>query len=76
MYALQRRQHDNSIEGRLKARMQVDALQPLTSSLEDEEGADPQKSSLSRNPYSEEDLKEAAQFLRLGVRILTVTLVP
>ena len=76
MYALQRRQHDNSIEGRLKARMQADALQPLASSLEDEEGADPQKSSLSRNPYSEEDLKEAAQFLRLGVRILTVTLVP
>ncbi|KAI0092784.1 hypothetical protein BDY19DRAFT_926274, partial [Irpex rosettiformis] len=66
VYALQRQQHDNSIEGRMKARMKADALQPLSSSLEDEEGPDVEKAALSSNPYSEEDIKEAAQFLRLG----------
>ncbi|KAI0770789.1 hypothetical protein BC629DRAFT_1442099 [Irpex lacteus] len=65
VYALQRQQHDNSIEGRFKARMKADALQPLQSSLEDE-GDEAKKPALNTIPYSEEDLKEAAQFLRLG----------
>lgn len=69
VYALQRQQHDNSIEGRFKARMKADALQPLQSSLEDE-GDEAKKPALNTIPYSEEDLKEAGQFLRLGVRFL------
>lgn len=69
VYALQRQQHDNSIEGRLKARMKADALQPLASPLEDE-GGETKKPALNTLTYSEEDLKEAAQFLRLGVCFL------
>ena len=63
----QQRPHD-SIEGRLRARIQAEKLQPLTS-LEDEETPDPSKEALTKNPYSEEDLKEAVQFLRLNVRV-------
>ncbi|KAI0346744.1 hypothetical protein BDW22DRAFT_1322252 [Trametopsis cervina] len=67
LFALKRQQHDGGIEGRLRARMQADALQPLKSSLE-EDGVDDAKADLNKTPYSEEDLKEAAQFLRLGAK--------
>lgn len=68
LLALKRQQHDGSIEGRVRARMQADALQPINS-LDDDETADIAKTELAKTPYSEEDIKEAAQFLRLTVRI-------
>ena len=65
--ALHRQHGDDSIEGRLRAKMRADALQPLISSLEDEnEGIN--KSGLHETPYAEDDVEEAAQFLRLTVR--------
>ena len=49
--------------------MQADALRPLTSSLEDVDADNSaEKDELRKSPYSEEDLQEAVQFLRLGVR--------
>ena len=57
----------DSIEGRLRARMQADALRPLAS-LEDEDAEEETaKVAVSKTPYSEEELKEAEQFLRLNV---------
>ena len=50
--------------------MQADALRPLKSTLEDldEEGETGiEKLELRKEPYSEEELQEAIQFLRLGV---------
>ncbi|KAI0692651.1 hypothetical protein BC835DRAFT_1307044 [Cytidiella melzeri] len=67
LYSLKRRQHDGDIEGRLRTRMQADALQPLTSTLEDDdETSGTGKQEANKTPYSEEDIKEAEQFLRLG----------
>ncbi|PSR73628.1 hypothetical protein PHLCEN_2v10547 [Hermanssonia centrifuga] len=63
--SLQKRQPDGSIEGRLKARMQADALQPLTS-LEDDTPTASKKAEPRPISYSEEDVKEAVQFLRLN----------
>ena len=68
--SIQQRQAGHSIEGRLRAKMQADALRPLKSTLEDldEEGETGiEKSELRKEPYSEEELQEAIQFLRLGV---------
>ena len=48
--------------------MQAEKLQPLAS-LDDEE-ADETDLKLNNTPYSEEELKEAAQFLRLTVSIV------
>ncbi len=66
--SLQKRQPDGSIEGRLKARMQADALQPLPS-LEDDTPTASKKAERRPISYSEEDVKEAVQFLRLNVSI-------
>ena len=63
---LERQRPHDTIEGRLRARMQADALQPLTN-LEEEGDVSEPKANLSKTPYSEEDIKEAAQFLRLSV---------
>ena len=63
---LERQRPHDTIEGRLRARMQADALQPLTNLEEEGDVAEP-KANLSKTPYSEEDIKEAAQFLRLSV---------
>jgi hypothetical protein len=60
-------QPDHSIEGRLKARMQADALQPVVSLEDDETSTAAPKETLRKTPYSEEDLKEVVQFLQLTV---------
>jgi len=62
---LQRRQAGDSIEGRMRARMQADALQPLTSALDDDSASGIEKPELRKVPYSEEEIQEATQFLRL-----------
>lgn len=46
--------------------MRADALQPLTATPEDDDAA-PEKAELRTSPYSEEELQEARQFLRLSV---------
>ena len=46
--------------------MRADALQPLKATLEDDDAA-PEKAELRKSPYSEEELQEARQFLRLSV---------
>ena len=69
--AIERQRGDHSIEGRLKAKMQTDALRPLESSLDDADDttdAAADKTALRSSPYSEEELQEVTQFLRLGVR--------
>ena len=69
--AIERQRADHSIEGRLKAKMQADALRPLESSLDDADDttdAAADKTALRSSPYSEEELQEVTQFLRLGVR--------
>lgn len=69
--ALQQRQAGHSLEGRLRAKIQADALRPLKSTLEDvDDDGGLEKAGLRRSPYSEEELQEAVQFLRLGVRLL------
>ena len=45
--------------------MRADALQPLKATLEDDDAA-PEKTELRKTPYSEEELQEARQFLRLS----------
>ncbi len=51
--------------------MQADALRPLKSSLDDVDADDSsEKPELRKSPYSEEELQEAIQFLKLGVRLL------
>ncbi|EMD40567.1 hypothetical protein CERSUDRAFT_44717 [Gelatoporia subvermispora B] len=65
---LQRRQADDSIEGRMRARMRADALQPLTSALDDDSASAAEKAGLRKTPYSEEDIQEATQFLRLSAK--------
>ncbi|TFY69927.1 hypothetical protein EVJ58_g158 [Rhodofomes roseus] len=65
--SLSRQQAGNTIEGRLKAKMQADALQPLTATLEDDD-AQPEKTELRISPYSEEEIQEARQFLRLNAK--------
>ncbi|KAI0370278.1 hypothetical protein BV20DRAFT_995525 [Pilatotrama ljubarskyi] len=67
--SIQRHRADHSIEGRLRAKMQADALRPLKSSLDDvddEGGGDADKPELRKSPYSAEELEEALQFLRLN----------
>ncbi|KAI0637805.1 hypothetical protein C8Q77DRAFT_1048037 [Trametes polyzona] len=66
--AIQRQRPDHSLEGRLRAKMQADALRPLKGSLDDVDAddGDDAKAELRRAPYSEEDLQEAVQFLRLN----------
>ncbi|OCH88306.1 hypothetical protein OBBRIDRAFT_94146 [Obba rivulosa] len=66
--ALQRRQTGDTIEGRLRARMQADALQPLTSALDDDSSSAAEKPELHKTPYSQEDIEEATQFLRLSAQ--------
>lgn len=69
--AIQQRQAGLSLEGRLRAKMQAEALRPLKSTLEDlEDEGGIEKAELRKSPYSEEELQEAVQFLRLGVRPL------
>lgn len=69
--AIQQRQAGHSLEGRLRAKMQAEALRPLKSTLEDlEDEGGIEKAELRKSPYSEEELQEAVQFLRLGVRPL------
>lgn len=64
--ALQQQQVDDTIEGRLSARMRADALQPLT--ILDSDGPQPAtKLEPSRSPHSQDDIKEATQFLQLSV---------
>ena len=65
--SLRQSRPDHSIEGRLKAQMQADALQAVASLEEDETSTAAQKETLRKTPYSEEDIKEAVQFLRLAV---------
>lgn len=60
---------DHSLEGRLRARMQADALQPVASLEDDDETTSPAEVEKPRKtPYSEEDIKEAVQFLRLSAK--------
>ncbi|KAI0663047.1 hypothetical protein C8Q70DRAFT_931046 [Cubamyces menziesii] len=67
--SIQRQRADHSIEGRLRAKMQADALRPLKSSLDDvDASADDEKTEARTSPYSEEELEEALQFLRLNPR--------
>ncbi len=70
---IQRQRADHSLEGRLRAKMQADALRPLKSSLDDvdadADAGDADKTELRKAPYSEEELEEALQFLRLNVRL-------
>ncbi|KAI0079655.1 RNA-binding domain-containing protein [Panus rudis PR-1116 ss-1] len=61
------RKHDDSIEGRLRAKMQADALRPLSSNVEDDDSPEDKKD-MRKAPYSEEDIQEAAQFLRLSAK--------
>ncbi|OBZ76435.1 G patch domain-containing protein 11 [Grifola frondosa] len=68
LVSLQRHHVDRSIEGRLRTKMQADALQPLTSGLEDNEDVSVEKPELLKSPYSEEEIEEAVQFLRLGAK--------
>ena len=50
--------------------MQADALRPLKSSLDDVDApTDDEKPEARTSPYSEEELEEALQFLRLNVRL-------
>ncbi|KZT72595.1 RNA-binding domain-containing protein [Daedalea quercina L-15889] len=65
--SLSRQQAGDTIEGRLRVKMRADALQPLTSTLEDDE-AQPEEAGLRRSPYSEEEIQEARQFLRLSAK--------
>lgn len=65
---LQQKQAHDPLEGRLRARMQAERLQPLASL--DDEDADETELKVNNTPYSEEELKEATQFLRLTVRIV------
>lgn len=67
--SLRQLQPDRSLEGRLRTRMQADALQPVASLEDDDETSSPvQDEKHKKTPYSEEDIKEAVQFLRLSVR--------
>ncbi|KAI0721874.1 hypothetical protein C8T65DRAFT_565447 [Cerioporus squamosus] len=67
--SIQRHQVDYSLEGRLRAKMQADALRPLKSSLDDVDADDSaEKPELRKSPYSEEELQEAVQFLKLGAQ--------
>ncbi|KAH9894268.1 hypothetical protein C8Q73DRAFT_695078 [Cubamyces lactineus] len=67
--SIQRQRADHSIEGRLRAKMQADALRPLKSSLDDvDAAANDEKAEARSSPYSEEELEEALQFLRLNPR--------
>ncbi|KAI9001197.1 hypothetical protein BD414DRAFT_406178 [Trametes punicea] len=75
--SIQRQRPDHSLEGRLRAKMQADALRPLKSSLEDvdpDADADEKAEARQSSPYSEEELEEALQFLRLNVHRLTLVL--
>ncbi|EPT03556.1 hypothetical protein FOMPIDRAFT_1040339 [Fomitopsis schrenkii] len=63
--SLARQKVGDTIEGRLKAKMRADALQPLAATLEDDDAA-PEKAELRKSPYSEEELQEARQFLNLN----------
>ncbi|EIW61709.1 uncharacterized protein TRAVEDRAFT_70009 [Trametes versicolor FP-101664 SS1] len=69
---IQRQRADHSLEGRLRAKMQADALRPLKSTLDDVDAdaddSSADKAELLKAPYSEEDLGEALQFLRLNPR--------
>ena len=48
--------------------MQADALEPVASLEDDDEtSSTAQAEKLRKPPYSEEDMKEAVQFLRLSV---------
>jgi len=67
--ALQRQRVDDTFEGRLRAKMRADALQPLTTSLdEDETQADSKNPELRGSPNSEDEIEEATQFLRLQAK--------
>ncbi|KAI0829450.1 hypothetical protein BC628DRAFT_1314988 [Trametes gibbosa] len=70
--AIQRQRPDHSLEGRLRARMQADALRPLASALDDVDAEDDPsgatKGELRKVPYAEEELQETLQFLRLNPR--------
>ncbi|PIL36770.1 hypothetical protein GSI_00460 [Ganoderma sinense ZZ0214-1] len=66
--AIQQRQVGHSLEGRLRAKMQADALRPLKSTLEDLDEGGIEKAEFRKSPYSEEELQEAVQFLRLGAQ--------
>ncbi|EKM59672.1 uncharacterized protein PHACADRAFT_85873 [Phanerochaete carnosa HHB-10118-sp] len=67
--SLRKLQPDHSLEGRLRARMQADALQPVANLEDDDETSSPvQDEKPRKTPYSEEDIKEAVQFLRLSAQ--------
>ena len=66
--SLRQLQPDHSLEGRLRTRMRADALQPVASLEDDDETSEAVQEPLRNTPYSEEDIKEAVQFLRLTVR--------
>ncbi|KAI0650018.1 hypothetical protein C8Q79DRAFT_900584 [Trametes meyenii] len=67
--SIQRQRPDHSLEGRLRAKMQADALRPLSTALDDVDAdtdGEAEKGDLRKAPYSEEELEEALQFLRLN----------
>jgi hypothetical protein len=53
------------IESSLRQQMQADALQPISSGIED----DPDKATLPTFEWSSDTVEEALQYLRLNVRI-------
>lgn len=66
--SLKRGRADDTFEDRLRVRMRAEALRPLTSLEDDEDAPVETKETARKTPYSEEDVAEAEQFLRLPVR--------
>lgn len=65
---LKRGRPDDTFEDRLRVRMRADALQPVSNLEDDDEAPIETKETARKTPYSEEDVAEAGQFLRLPVR--------
>lgn len=67
VHAILRQQHpDRSVEGRMRLKMEADALKPLNDDLGDPDA--PSSSRETLREYSEDDLQEVSQFLRLPAK--------
>lgn len=67
---LDKLRYQGTVEGRLRARTQADALQPIKpgSELEiDTEESGPSKAGVRDVPYTEDDIEECTAFLKLSV---------
>jgi len=63
---LKQQHFDHSIEGRMRQKLKADALNPLDDDLDDPDATSSSRDHL--NEYSEEDLQEVTQFLRLPAK--------